>query len=95
MKIYTFEELKAFCGRADTKEKRKTAFDFINSRPYLTDGEKDELFDFLDDEEDWAYEENPFLPSYMGRGSRDYGPSNPWDAPGMSVSDFITGVKMF
>lgn len=22
----------------------------------------------------------------------DYGPSNPWDAPGMSVSDFIRGV---
>lgn len=21
--------------------------------------------------------------------SRDYGPSNPWDAPGMSISDFI------
>lgn len=26
---------------------------------------------------------------------RDYGPSNPWDAPGMKVSDFIKGVKTF
>ena len=24
---------------------------------------------------------------------KDYGPSNPWDAPGMRVSDFIKGVK--
>ena len=23
---------------------------------------------------------------------RDYGPSNPWDAPGMKISDFICGV---
>lgn len=26
---------------------------------------------------------------------KDYGPSNPWDAPGMRVSDFITGVSPF
>lgn len=26
---------------------------------------------------------------------KDYGPSNPWDAPGMRISDFITGVRMF
>lgn len=26
---------------------------------------------------------------------KDYGPSNPWDAPGMKVSDFITGVSPF
>lgn len=25
--------------------------------------------------------------------NRDYSPSNPWDAPGMRVSDFITGVR--
>lgn len=95
MKIYTFEELKAFCGRADTKEKRKTAFEFIDSRPYLAEAEKEELFELLDNEEDWPYDENPFLPDYLDRGSRDYGPSNPWDAPGMRVSDFITGVRMF
>lgn len=26
---------------------------------------------------------------------RDYSPSAPWNAPGMSVSDFITGVSYF
>jgi hypothetical protein len=25
----------------------------------------------------------------------DYGPSNPWDAPGMRISDFITGVTFW
>ena len=95
MKKYTFDELKDFCGRADTKEKRKIAFDFIESRPYLTEDEKMELYDFLDNEDDWPCEENPFLPSYMSRCENDYSPSNPWDAPGMRVSDFITGVRMF
>lgn len=95
MKIYTFEELKAFCGRADTKEKRETAFEFIDSRPYLAEAEKEELFELLDNEGDWPYDENPFTPDYFDRDSRDYGPSNPWDAPGMRVSDFITGVRMF
>lgn len=26
---------------------------------------------------------------------RDYSPSNPWDAPGMKISDFISGVRMW
>lgn len=26
---------------------------------------------------------------------RDYSAANPWDAPGMCVSDFIRGVKCF
>lgn len=37
-------------------------------------------------EEFWDdYHERRHTSSYCG----DYGPSNPWDAPGMSVSDFI------
>lgn len=32
-----------------------------------------------EDDEDDYYEE-------------DYGPSNPWDAPGMKISDFVSGV---
>lgn len=35
---------------------------------------------FFDD-----YNERRHTSSYCG----DYGPSNPWDAPGMSISDFI------
>lgn len=26
---------------------------------------------------------------YSSSTNRDYGPSNPWDAPGMSINDFI------
>lgn len=26
---------------------------------------------------------------YTSSTNRDYGPGNPWDAPGMSISDFI------
>lgn len=38
------------------------------------------------DEGDWDDEDDYYTPSAT---RRDYGPSNPWDAPGMSVSDFI------
>ena len=31
-------------------------------------------------------EDEEYMPSST---ARDYGPSNPWDAPGMSVRDFI------
>ena len=38
----------------------------------------------LIDAEDW--DDEPYIPS-SSRG--DYGPGNPWEAPGMSVRDFI------
>lgn len=41
------------------------------------------------EEEDDPYDEE-YIPS---ASARDYGPSNPWDAPGMSVSDFLPGVN--
>lgn len=47
----------------------------------------------------WHYRDEliPDDPDDDGRRSRsasegDYGPSNPWDAPGMKISDFIKGV---
>lgn len=49
-------------------------------------------------EEEWKsyredlipYEDDGHYHSSASNG--DYGPSNPWDAPGMSVSDFLPGV---
>lgn len=41
------------------------------------------------DEDDWGddwEEDDYYTPSST---ARDYGPSNPWDAPGMSIHDFI------
>lgn len=93
MKKYTMDELRKFCDRADTEEKEHTARQFIKSRPYLNEEQKAELLELIENRKyelmDNENEENPFLPDYMRRGSRDYGPSNPWDAPGMSVKDFI------
>lgn len=37
------------------------------------------------DEDSYDYEEE-YIPSSE---NGDYSPSNPWDAPGMSISDFI------
>lgn len=38
----------------------------------------------------YFYEETPEEEEYCPSSSnRDYGPSNPWDAPGMSIRDFI------
>lgn len=38
------------------------------------------------DEEEEMFDDEDYVPS---SSRRDYGPSNPWDAPGMSVKDFI------
>ena len=38
-----------------------------------------------EDEEDY-YEDEEYVPSST---NGDYGPSNPWDAPGMRISNFI------
>ena len=37
-----------------------------------------------DEDDEFDYDE--YVPSST---RRDYGPSNPWDAPGMSVKDFL------
>ena len=35
-------------------------------------------------------EDNPYEEEYVPSAENgDYGPSNPWDAPGMKISDFI------
>lgn len=48
------------------------------------DGVRSEDEEWLDDDE--FFEDEEYVPSST-RG--DYGPSNPWDAPGMSLKDFI------
>ena len=92
-KRYTQEELIAFINRADDFDKLAAARDFIDKLSYLTDEDRDKLEgellmqgDYLMareyQDDNYGYEE-------------DYGPSNPWDAPGMKISDFITGVSYF
>ena len=44
--------------------------------------------------DDWAYRRGELIPDESGRHSeKDYGPSNPWDAPGMKISDFVPGAN--
>ena len=45
------------------------------------DGETEACEDFVQ-----AYDEDEYCPSST---NGDYSPSNPWDAPGMSIKDFI------
>lgn len=60
----------------------QNAFNYRSKVPH----DQDELAFLDDDEDDYPeYEEEDYRSSTM----RDYGPSNPWDAPGMSVKDFI------
>ena len=48
------------------------------------DGVRSEDKEWLDDNE--FFEDEEYVPSAE---NGDYGPSNPWDAPGMSLKDFI------
>jgi len=57
------------------REMRICTYDLPDEKPCERDGE----FWEADDDEN-------YIPS---ASAGDYSPSNPWDAPGMSVSDFI------
>lgn len=48
------------------------------------DGVRSEDEEWLDDDE--FFEDEEYVPSAE---NGDYGPNNPWDAPGMSIHDFI------
>ena len=101
MKRYTEQELWAVVDRADTHEKIQIADKFLTKLDYLSVETYDAMMDALAYKSRELYhmgeneteeieeidfdDEDDFTSSYYG----DYGPSNPWDAPGMSVRDFI------
>ena len=62
---------------------------------YGKNGEGEKKYGRVEWTEDWPYYRDELLPDeYVpaSASSGDYGPGNPWDAPGMKVSDFISGV---
>jgi hypothetical protein len=70
------EKVNVIKGGGITAGELKTlGFDYMND--WIEDTSEDE-------EADWDDED--YIPSAT-RG--DYSPSNPWDAPGMKISDFI------
>lgn len=92
-KTYSREVLIRFVNRADTWEKLDIARDFIDKLDLPEDLREEldmELFlqgDAINDAE-YGY-------GCLARDDDDYSPSSPWNAPGMRVSDFITGVSYF
>ena len=85
MKRYSAQELYAFVGRADTHEKVNTAIEFIDKLDYIDIELYDGLMSALAFTSRELYHEDHYTSSYNG----DYSPGSPWNAPGMSVSDFI------
>lgn len=55
--------------------------------PEQLEAESEELLERLCEAE--AEQARQEMESFSCCSARDYGPSNPWDAPGMCVSDFI------
>lgn len=93
-KTYSRETLIAFINRAKTMEMLNTAEDFIRKLD-LSEELREEL-----QAEMWM-RGDAILDAQYGHGclataeddyDDDYSPAAPWRAPGMRVSDFITGV---
>lgn len=87
-KRFTKEELIAFINRANNKTQLRQA-EAVIAKMRIPEAWREEIemellgsWDMMNDP-GWYSE-----PEY-----EDYGPSNPWDAPGMRVSDFIRGVS--
>ena len=81
-------------GDVVSSDREAAAFMFaLESMGALEEADVEEMEKEM--EEDWDDGGNPFLPEYLDRDERDYGPSNPWDAPGMKISDFLPGVIIY
>jgi len=67
-----------------------------NRKYRLRDGTEEKVYGKVDYCDDWWSYRDELVPAceddYRSSTNGDYGPGNPWDAPGMSVSDFIKGV---
>ena len=81
------ENILDYVEKLPVEQHDEALLDMLGSGIGLTDGEILRI-DLQKDE----YFEDDFEEEYE---DEDYGPSNPWDAPGMSVSDFIRGVSYF
>ena len=88
-KTYTKRELIDFIRRADTPERIQIARDFL-ARQTLTDNVREYLEAELGSQERWVNGTDEWEDD-----DRDWSPSAPWNAPGMRVSDFITGVRYY
>lgn len=75
---------------------RFAAWEYRGGRGYVYCLDDDQMYDLIysdstDFEDPFCFDDAFSADEY----EKDYGPSNPWDAPGMKISDFITGVSCF
>ena len=81
---------KAFlCGEFNYEfsDKDAEAMDFMNRQ--LKSDDYDGMWEFEDEEGHLMVPENANSKESCSSTDGDYGPETPWDAPGMSISDFI------
>ena len=81
-------------SEARRMKEAKTFVDIVTGKVYgdnqtLKDAAEALMGEVEEEEEEEYHPRRRYTSSTNG----DYGPSNPWDAPGMCVSDFITGVR--
>lgn len=88
-KRFTKDELIAFINRAKNIDQLRQA-DAIIAKMRIPEAWREEIEMELLGSYDMM--NNPSWTSWTP-DEEDYGPSNPWDAPGMKVSDFIRGVR--
>jgi hypothetical protein len=75
------EKLNVIKGSCITAEELKElGFDYVNT--WFEDANMEDV------DEGWEWDE-PLADYIPSAENGDYSPSNPWDAPGMSMSDFI------
>jgi len=63
----------------------------VNRKARYGDGRIERIYGKPKYSEEWKYVRDELVP-YCETSERNYSPTNPWDAPGMKVSDFIRGV---
>ena len=64
----------------------------VNLKYRTGDGVYHRLYEKPEYTDEWKYFRELLMNYDESCSEKDYGPSNPWDAPGMKVSDFIKGV---
>lgn len=85
MKKYSAKELKDFVDRAYSMERIEIARNFLNTLTFNDKFLYYELMMDLSSTEEALNKKYPIRSSYEA----DYGSCCPWNAPGMSVRDFI------
>ena len=95
MKTYkvTYKEtlIHTFYVEANDKDEAEEVFQAqaMGGELDFSDGSVDETMYIIEDMDEPEWEESDdddYVPSST---NGDYSPSNPWDAPGMKISDFI------